>query len=99
MLEEDLLIPVTHDECGLSGIAMKRYMVGGEAMAKAIFGRAFRRPFYAGFSALFTLAIFVGDVVGFDEQASALQGFTASVHELPVRQLEGTGWCPLQPFP
>jgi hypothetical protein len=99
MLKENLLIPVAHDECGISGIEVERDMIGREAMPKAILGRALGLPFHAGFSALFTLAIFVGDVVGFDEQTSAFESFTASVHELPIRQIESTGWCALQPFP
>ena len=41
VLEEDLLIPMAHDECGLSGITVERDMVSGEAMPKAILWRAF----------------------------------------------------------
>ena len=67
VLEEDLLIPVAHDECGLSGVTVERDMVGGEAMAKAILGRALGLPFDASFTALFALAVLIGDVVGFDE--------------------------------
>ena len=82
VLKEDLLISVAHNKGGLSGITVERDMVGGEAMPKAILRWALRFPFHAGLS---TLAIFVGDVVGFDEQSSAFESFTAAVHELPVR--------------
>ena len=89
VLKEDLLIAVTDQQGSFSSVAVESDMIGDEAVAKAVFWRAVWFPFYTGLATFFTLAVFVGNVIGLDEQSRTFQGFTATVHELSVTELKG----------
>ena len=89
VLEEYLLIAMADQQRSFPGIAVESDMVGDEAVAKAVFWRTFWFPLYAGLTVFFTLAIFIGNIVGFDKQSCPFECFTAAVHELSVGESEG----------
>ena len=88
-MKENLLIAVTDQQGSFSGIPVESDMIGDEAVAKAVFRRTFGFPFHTGLATFFTLSIFIGNIVGFNQKPCAFESFATTVHKLTMTELEG----------